>query len=342
MKRIYVSSGLFLAIITVMLLVTACGGTKPTSTNTSTNTEKAKVVTLKLGHMSPETSPYNVLAKKFIELVEQRTNGSVKIELFPAGQLGKDKELLEAMQSGTLDLGVITTSPMVNFVPEMGVLDLPYVFKDWDHVEKYLASPTLTEIMKESQKAKLVTMSMLPRGFRNVTNSKRPIEKPADLKDLKLRVIESPVYVDSFKAMGANAQAMSWGEVFTALQQKTIDGQENAINTIYDERLYEVQKYVSETSHMFAFAAVVAGKGSYDKLPPDVQKIMHDAALEAAKAVGKQQREEEALFKKKLQDKGMTFNDADREAFRQMVKPVHDNFATKQGDKYLKQLNALR
>lgn len=332
---------LSVVLIAAMMLVSACGGGGSQQQQQAASDKKADAAktatTLRMGHLAPETSPYHVLAKKFKATVEQKTNGAYKVDLYPAGQIGKDRELLEAMQFGNVDMGVITTSPMVNFVPEMSVLDLPYVFKNWDHVEKFLSSTVAADLLKESQKAKLVSLGFLPRGFRHVTNSKHPIAKPGDFSDIKLRVIESPVYVETFKSMGASAQAMSWGEVFTALQQKTIDGQENATNTIFDERVYEVQKYVSETGHMFAFASIVISKATWDKFPADVQKIMADAAAEACKEVGKAQREEESLYKKKLEEKGMVFNAVDREGFKKMVQPVYDKF----GNKYLKPIEAL-
>lgn len=343
MKRFYLSF-IALLIFCVMLLTSACGGGNsqepaPSGQNEENN---AETVTFKLGHLSPETSPYQVLALKFKETVEQKTNGKYKIQIYPHSQLGGDKELLEAMQFGNVDMGVITTSPMSNFVPAMATLDLPFVFRDWDHMEKFLASPAASELLNESQQAKLVSLAMMPRGFRSVTNSKHPIAKPGDMSDLKLRVIESPIYVDTFKAMGASAQAMSWGEVFTALQQGTIDGQENAINTIYDEHVYEVNKYVSLTEHMFAFCAIVVSKATWDKLPGDVQKILSDAAVDAAKVVGQQQREEVDIYQKKLEEKGMVFNEVDRDGFREMVKPVYDSFESKYGDKYVKMIDALR
>ncbi|MGE5577412.1 MAG: TRAP transporter substrate-binding protein [Syntrophothermus sp.] len=296
---------------------------------------------VKLGHMAPESSPYQQVAEKFKEIVEKETNGRVSIQIYHSGQLGFDRALLEAMQFGTLDFGVITSSPMSNFVPAFATLDLPYLFRDWDHVEKFLTSNVYKGLLKEADKAQLVALGLLPRGFRSVTNSKRPIRTPRDMAGLRLRVIESPIYVDSFNAMGASVQAMSWGEVFTALQQGAIDGQENAINTIYDERVYEVQKYLSLTEHMFAFATIVASKKTFDKFPADIQKILREAGLKAALEVGKQQRKEVEAYLKKLQDKGMVVNQADRPAFRKLVQPVYDKFEQKYGDKYSKAIEGL-
>jgi len=221
---------------------------------------KSPEMTLKLGHMSPgtEENPYHLLALYLEKHLPEKTGGKLKIQIFHSGQLGRDRELLEAIQFGTLDLAVITTSPMTNFVPAYTVLDYPFIFRDWDHVEKVMAAPWMEEFKAESQRAKFHTLAFVPRGFRSVTNSKVKIYKPDDMKGLKLRVIESPIFVDTFNALGASAQAMSWGEVFTALQQGTIDGHENALNTIFDERVYEVQKYVSLTQHIFAYAAFVA------------------------------------------------------------------------------------
>ncbi len=224
---------------------------------------------LKIGHMSPANveNPYHAMAIYLQENLPKKTNGRLTAQVFHSGQIGRDRELMEALQFGTLDIAIITTSPMGNFVPEFSVLDFPFLFDDWDHIARMKAAPWYQDFLNESIKARFYTFAMLPRGFRSITNSKIQIVEPKDLKGLTLRVIESPIFVDTFTALGAAAQAMSWGEVFTALQQGTIDGHENALMTIFDERVYEVQKYVSLSEHIFAFCAVGASKALFDKLP---------------------------------------------------------------------------
>ncbi len=327
---------LSLVLILVMSLLTGCGGGEPAED------AKDETITLRLGHMAPESGNYHAFAVKFKELVEEETNGKVKIQIYSAGQLGYDRELLESMQFGNLDLGVITTSPMVNFVKEMAVLDVPFAFKDWDHVERFLSSDAAAELLDEGLDEGLAGLSIMPRGFRSTTNSKHPIEKPEDFKDIKLRVIESPLYVKAFEDIGATIQAMSWGEVFTALQQGTIDGIELDHRTLYDERVYEVQDYLTETEHIFAFCALVASKANLEALPEDVQNVLRTAAVEAAQVVGAEQRVLVDEYKQKLADEGIEFNNIDRDVLREMTKNTREWFVSEYGDKYYKVVEELR
>lgn len=296
---------------------------------------------LKLGHMMPLVSIEQTSALKFKELVETRSNGRLKIEIYPAGQLGRDKDILEALQFGSLDLGVITTSPQTNFAKEIGTLDVPYLFKDWDHVAKMMHSDFYDDLLQSTEKAMFYNFSLLPRGFRNVTNNTRPIVKPSDMKGLKIRVIESPVFIDTFNALGASPQAMSWGEVFTALQQGAIDGQENPMITIYDEHVYEVQKYVSKTRHIFAFASLCGSKMLFDGYPKEDQDLIRQAARDTSSYMMDQVRADTQNIQDKLVTKGMKVNEVDAEAFRSLIKPVQEKIAEGYSFDFFKKIKAL-
>lgn len=296
---------------------------------------------LKLGHMMPLVSVEQSCALKFKELVETRSNGRLKIEIYPAGQLGRDKDILEALQFGTLDLGVITTSPQTNFAKEIGVLDVPYLFRDWDHVGKLMHADFYDSLLSSTEKAMFYNFCLLPRGFRNVTNNTRPIVEPSDLNGLKIRVIESPVFVDTFKALGASPQAMSWGEVFTALQQGAIDGQENAMITIYDEHVYEVQKYVSNTRHIFAFASLCGSKMLFDGYPKEDQDLIRQAAKDTADLMTGVVRADVKKVEDKLVAKGMKVNDVDADAFRSVIKPVQEKIAKDYSEDFFNKIKAL-
>lgn len=346
-KKQYVYLSVLL--ILVVLLTAACSGAKSPgesnnqSGNSAANTEsKQEPKVLKLGHIGSLENEYNLMAERFKQEVEKRTNGRYVIQIYPARQLGGDREIIEAMQYGNVDAGVVTSSPMVNFVPALGVLDLPYVFKSWDHIERYAKSDALQELLKEGEKAGLINLAVLPRGFRSITNSKHPIRVPEDLKDIKIRVIESPVFVNTFKLFGGTVIAMAAGEVYTALQQKTIDAQENTPAVNVYERFYEVQKYFSLTQHMSAWGIVTISKATWDKMPAEDQKIFREAALAAQETQTKLQRESEAGFIKQLQEKGMEINDdVDREAFAKVTKPVVDDWVAQNGDKYIKPIQEL-
>ena len=283
--------------------------------------------TLKLAHMMPLNSTEQSCALKFKEMVEERSKGEIKVTIYPAAQLGHDADILSALQFGTLDLGVITSSPQTNFAKEIGVLDVPFLFKDWKHVMDFIHCDFYNDFLKSTDKAMFYNLALMPRGYRDVTNSKKPINTPEDLKGLKIRVIESPVFVKTFETLGASPQAMSWGEVFTALQQGTIDGQENTLATISYERVYEVQKYVSKTQHIFAFASICASKTLFDGYSEADQTLLRKAARDATEFIANQVQDQEKTYAKELTEKGMEINEVDLDAFRSLIKPVQEEIA---------------
>ncbi|MCP4666858.1 MAG: DctP family TRAP transporter solute-binding subunit, partial [Deltaproteobacteria bacterium] len=181
------------------------------------------------------------------------TRGEVIIKVYAAGQLGKgERELLEGLQLGTIQLAVTATGPVSNFSPNMGVVDLPFLFKDHGHVDKVLDGPVGRELLDELEPLGMKGLAFFENGFRNFTNSRRPLAKPEDFKGLKFRTMENPVHLASVRQLGAQAVPMSWGEVYTSLQTKVIDGQENPIAIIHAFKLSEVQKYVSLTGHFYS------------------------------------------------------------------------------------------
>ena len=316
-------------LVSFLFTITACGDAI------------AAPVTMKLGHMSPLDSPFHYVAAEFKRLVEERSKGKILIDIYPATQLGSDRELLEGIQIGTIDMAVNTSSAMTNFVRVYGVLDLPYMFKTWKHAYDWLASAASDALYEESYTSRIHTLAMMPRGFRHTFNNVRPITSPADMRGLKLRVVESSVYSDTFKIFGANPQQMAWGEVYTALQQKTIDGMENNYVTVYDYKMYEIQAYGSETSHMFGFAAININDNKYKQLSPELQKLLVQCAKEAGVTIGRKQESEEQDFKKKIADSGVVINQPDIKPFAALVQHIYDEFAGKFGATHLKAIQAL-
>lgn len=299
-------------------------------------------IVLKLGHINPETGNYHQYALAFKEAVESRSEGRLKIEIYPAGQLGYDRELLESIQFGNLDLGIITSSPIANFVPAFMTLDFPFLFDNWDHVLRFIQSDTCKSLMNEGAADGLVGLGMLARGFRSATNSRHPIQTSADFAGLKMRVIESPIYIKTFEALGATVSAMSWGEVFTALQQGAIEAIELDYRTLYDERVYEVQKYLSATEHIFAFATMMTNPAVLDKLPEDLRQILVDCAAETAVSTSQAQVDIVNSYIDKLKEAGIQYNECDREELRSKVTSVRDWFTSTYSDTYLTAIEALR
>jgi tripartite ATP-independent transporter DctP family solute receptor len=310
-----------LALIVVMVLGTACGQTvdnPPIS---------AEPTVIKLGMTINEQDSFYVCATKFSELVEERTNGAYDIQLFPNSSLGDERTMLESMQMGTLDSGIITSGPFVNFVPEFGVLDLPFLFPDNASAYKVLDGEIGKEILSKLEDHDLKGLAYAERGFRNLTNSVRPVRTAEDIKDLKIRVMENEVYLSAFKAMDVNAVPMAWTEALTALQQGTIQGQENPVNVIHAYKMWDSQKHVTMTRHAYAAAVITFSEEKFNSLPADVQEIFVQAAQEAAEYERAWVAENEEAQIADLKANGMELiEEPDLESFRQAVQTVYDQY----------------
>jgi len=190
--------------------------------------------------------------------------------------------MVEGLQLGTIDLVVTSTGPLGGFVSKMFVVDLPFLFRDREHAYKVLDGPIGRELMDAFSAKGIKGLAFWENGFRQITNNVRPIEKPEDLKGIKLRTMENKVHLAAFRAFGASPTPMAWSEVYTALQQKTIDGQENPVAIIYHQKLVEVQKYLALTRHFYSPTPLLMSLKAFNALPQDTQKIMADTALECA------------------------------------------------------------
>lgn len=282
---------------------------------------------IKLGTTVNEQDSFQVAALKFGELVKERTNGAYVIEVYPNAALGDERTMLEGMQMGTMDMGIITSGPFVNFVPEFGVLDLPFIFINNEHAYAVLDGELGQSILAKLEGVGIKGLAYAERGFRNLTNSVRPVKSAADIKGLKIRVMENEVYTNTFKALGVNAVPMAWTETLTALQQGTIEGQENPVNVIHAFKLWESQKYVTMTRHAYAAAIFTMSKRLFDKLPADVQKIVKDSAQEAAVYERAWVADNEARQMADLKKNGMEIlEDPDIESFKSGVQSVYDKY----------------
>jgi len=340
----------------LMLILTACGGfsnskdadaTIPVSKDETDNTEATGASSdatykLRLGHQSPEETNVQEYAVLFKTILEEKTEGDVAVEIYPFRQLGTDRELLEAMQFGTLEFGIINGPPISGFAPETAVVDLPFLFRDWDHVKGFLDSDVKDEYLALTEEAQLKNMGIMARGFRHVTNSKKPIETPEDMKGMTIRVIESPVYVNAYKEIGASPQSMNWGDAYTALEQKAIDAQENTMDIIHDENVAEVQEFVSKTGINFVYSFIMASKLEFDKWPEDIQQAVLEAADEAGKEMTKQNEHNEGEFEEKLKAKGMEINEVDRNLFEGKFEKTYDAWNKEHGDKLLKKIQDIK
>ena len=248
----------------------------------------------KIGWTNTIDSHYGVGVTTFGDEIAKRTSGRYKLQYFPSGALGGEREMLEAVQLGTQDMIITSTGPVGNFVPETRIVDIPYLFRDYDHARKVLDGQIGQDILSKFPAKGLVTISWMENGFRHITNSKRPIKTPADLKGLKIRTMENKVHMEAFKAMGALPTPMNMNEVFTALQTGTVDGQENPIPVILANKLYTVQKYVTLDSHVYSPALLIINKGLWDKLSDADKTAFKEAAKIALVANRKKVNDDEA------------------------------------------------
>ncbi|MBL3597457.1 TRAP transporter substrate-binding protein [Rhodovulum sulfidophilum] len=292
-----------------------------------------KPVTLRLAHVVNEQDAYQVAAVAFRDLVAERSDGKITVEIVPNATLGDERTLLEGMQIGSVDMGLITNGPVANFVEEMAVFELPFLFPSDEAAYKVLDGEIGQELLDRLADVNLKGLAYAERGFRNLTNSRRPVATPADLDGLRIRVMENPVYTDSFRALGANAIPMAWTEALTAMQQGTIDGQENPVGVVHAFKLNETQTYMTMTRHTYAPAIFVMGMPAWSKLPEAAQEIVLKSARDAAAAERAFNAETEAEQLAELKAAGMEVNETpDLAAFKQAVAPVYEKYGEKFGD----------
>jgi tripartite ATP-independent transporter DctP family solute receptor len=280
---------------------------------------QAADITLKLGHLANEENSWHKGALKFAEEVKALTNGKVEVKVFANDALGKEMDLINGMQLGTADM-TITGESLQNWAPKAALLALPYAFKDMAEMDKAVNGPLGEEIKKEVQeKAKVIPLAYFARGARYLTSNK-PIKTVDDAKGLKMRVPNVPVFVQFWRAVGAQPTPMAFGEVFTSLQTGVIEAQENPLALIKSASFFEVQKYVNRTAHVRSWIYLAIGEKSFNKLHAEQKK----AVQEAAKRAQAYEREIMLADEKKLEDelkaKGMTFVDTDQSGFAMKAK----------------------
>ncbi|HHV58508.1 MAG TPA: TRAP transporter substrate-binding protein [Firmicutes bacterium] len=313
--------------LVLAVVLSGCSGKGPAGQDGSAGD---KPVVLKLGHVNSDKDLWQDGSLKFAELVSQKTGGKVKVEVYPSSQLGNDRDMAEGLQMGSVDFALIA-GVLGNFEPSIQLLEMPYLFRDDDHLRKVLYGPIGQEIFdKLLSSASIRGLTYWDRGPREVTSNK-PINSPADLKGLKIRVPEIPPMVAAWKAMGANPTPMAFGEVYTALQQHTIDAQENPISIIYSARFNEVQKYLAMTNHKYEYVILAMSDKTYQKLTPDQQKAVEEAAKEAADYYNNLVTSKTDQMLKELKDKGMQVTTPNAEEFAKLAKTTHAEFADKYG-----------
>ena len=299
--------------------------------------------TMKISISIAQNSHQGVGIDTFAKEVERRTGGRYKVQTFYSGALGAERESIEATQLGTQELTLSSTGPVPNFVPEVRILDVPFLFRDYAHARSVLDGPIGQEMLAKFDAKGLKALAWAENGFRHMTNSKRAINGPDDLKGLKMRTMENPVHIQAYKGFGINPTPMAFTEVFMALQQGTVDGQENPLSVITAAKFEQVQKHLSLTGHVYSPAVILMNKGKFDELTPADKQHFIDAAKEAAKANRARVDQDEKTAVADLRAKGMQVIDVvDRSKYQAALTPVYAEFAKQFGQANLDRIKAAK
>ena len=341
MKKL-VSCTLVLLMFTVVLALSGCGGDKKPAEKPA----EPKAIVMKLGHFAAASHPGNTAAKMFAEGVEKRTNGAVKITVYPDNQLGAPPEMLEQAILGAIDMSLPTQGSLDKYSKKFSTVMMPFVFKDAAHAYKVLDGPFVPWASPELEAQGLVFLSNWEWGFRNLTNSVRPINTPDDVKGLKIRTPPEIQLQSAMEALGGNVTKIAFPELFMALKQGVVDAQENPLSVIFYNKYYEAQKYLAMTNHVYNSMVHVMSKKSWDKLTPDQQKIFKEESKKAGDWMRAQVQKEEADLVKQLKEKGMQVTTPNIADFKAKMQPAYDKIGTYAGkenvDAFLKMAEATK
>jgi len=307
-------------------------------------TGASAATTLRFGHANNNGEIATDLFQEFADNVTKRTKGEVTVKVFPAEQLGKEGDLIQQVKSGALDISAPSMPSLSGLVPALEIASAPFLWTDWAQAEKVITGPAFQPQFDElKDKHNILMLSKIWYwGWRNLTTGPQAVSKPEDLSGLKIRVPESPVWVEMIRAMGGAPTPIPFGEVYTALQQKTVDGQENPIPTIYSRKFYEVQAHLSMTRHMLQNNTMIINKRSFDKLTPEFQKVVLEEAAAASKKNTEQQQARESSMLEEIRKSGKTaiVDNPDRAAFAAKMGPAMQRLESRWGQANLQRVRA--
>jgi tripartite ATP-independent transporter DctP family solute receptor len=313
------------------------------SLGTSAHAQDFSERTLKLGVQNPKGHPAEMGAQKFAELVAKGSAGKIKIKIFAGGVLGGDQQTVSAVQGGTVDMTVLNSGILASHVKEMAIYDFPFLFGNSQEADTIVDGPFGQALHKKLEDKGIVGLAYWELGFRNITNGVRPITKVEDIAGLKLRVIPNPINLDWVKALGANPVPLAWPEVYTALEQKAVDGQENPVTVIQANKLDEVQKHLALTRHVYNPQSVIISKKTWDGFSAAEKKLFADAAVEAGKYQREVSRQKESEALELLKKGGMQVTElpeAEVAKLREKMKPVIAQHAAAAGQETVDAINA--
>lgn len=298
---------------------------------------------IKVSHVVPKDHPFQVGLEKYAEIVAAKTDGKMKMRGYPDGQLGAELASITSAQAGVLEMALVSTAATASVVKEFGVFDLPMMFNDGREVDHILDGPIGQSQLDKLTDKGLIGLCYFETGFRHLTNSRRSVAKLEDFKGLKIRTIQSSVFIDVFNTLGANATPLAFTEVFNALESKAIDGQETPYSNIYGNKFYEVQKYLSNTAHIYGGAVIMVSKKFWDQLSGDEQKVLRESCAPARDYERKYSRDNDPKLLQELKNKGMIYTEvapAERQRIRDALKPVYQKYAKNLGEDVVNQTMA--
>jgi tripartite ATP-independent transporter DctP family solute receptor len=298
---------------------------------------------LKMGYAVPKDSHYGVGATVLCDEIAKGTNNRYTCQHFPSAALGGEREMIEAVQLGTQDMVTTSTGPLGNFVPEVKIFDIPFLFRNYDHARKTLDGPIGQDALKAMQAKGLVGLAWAENGFRHMTNSKRAINSATDANGLKMRTMENKTHMEGYKTFGILPTPMAFPELFTALQQGTVDGQENPIPVILAAKFSQVQKHLSLTGHVYSPAVFILSPNVWNKLNDADKKVFTEAAKKGAAAMRKRVNDDEARGIELLKKDGMqVVEKVDGDSFRKAVAPAYAGFAKEFGADKIAAIQAVK
>ena len=302
---------------------------------TAAHAAEFKERTIRFAFVQTMDSHWGAGAQRFADLVQQKTGGKIQVKLFPGGTLGGDQQTLSALQGGILDMAMMGPALLVGQVKEFAVLDLPYLFQNVKEADALLDGKLGSDLIARLPERNVIGLAFWEHGYRNLTNSRRPVAKLEDIKGLKIRTLQVPIYLDMINALGASAVPMPLPELYGALENKAVDGQENPPATILASKFYEVQKHLVLSKHIYSAWVLLMSKKTWDSLSPDEQKAVQAAAREATAYERKTIREFNAKSVGELKAVGMQvteFNEAERAKMSGKLQPVVAKFSKEFGE----------
>jgi C4-dicarboxylate-binding protein DctP len=315
--------------LSMVLSLAACTGSGK-SADTTGEAGDDTVYELKFAHVVRPTTPKGAAAEEFKRIIEEKSNGRIKVSIFPDSQMGTDQEINEQILSGALDMNTPLLATLTSFVSEFELFDLPYLFTSSDEAYDALTGDVGEKFNAALEEKGLVGLGYWTGGFKQFTNSVRPVKSVADLNGLKIRVSQSPILVSQFRAINAGGISVPFSELYSALQTKTVDGQENPFANIASKKFYEVQKYMTVSDHGFMGYAFIISKKKFDSMPEDLQAMVHEAAQEATAWEWAKTAEKDSEYLQEIKDAGMIideFTDKEKAEFKEATKIAYDEFS---------------